>query len=228
MTAIRRCFVVSLADDVERRRHMTSLLAGHGIEFEFWDAVPGSRLDLTTTEAEGLVKPLFLRGKAPEWALRNKLGCALSHLRLAKCLLGSRTPALVLEDDVRLADDFRQQAHQLVGRSPVDTDILYVGYSHEPEGGERLDEGLRAALAPRGTFGYVLWESGARKLAEGLLPMELPIDEVLARWIRRKKLTALVADPPLVLHSGELASRIYQRPSPASWKPPVITTRKRE
>jgi glycosyl transferase family 25 len=109
---------------------------------------------------------------------RGVVGCALSHLGVWREVIEAGRPRLILEDDVEFAAHFAERLADLLEvASQLDdvADVIQLGYfpwvnranddlflprDHPPLTAMRWDRFLG------GTFGYVLYPEGARKLIE--------------------------------------------------------------
>lgn len=104
-----KVYVISVNKSSNLRRDVISKhLNKLGVDFLFFDATEGSRLDTSWIEQNVSQerKELFYSGKY-SWLTVNQLGCADSHRRLANKLIESDEDAyLVLEDDVELDQKF--------------------------------------------------------------------------------------------------------------------------
>lgn len=92
-----RTVALNLPEDARRRESVTQVCADAGLNLALVDGVRASP---------------------------GRTGCALSHLRALRAYAEAR-PLLVLEDDVRLTEDFRPEI-----RYPADADALYLGISN--------------------------------------------------------------------------------------------------
>jgi hypothetical protein len=96
---LRACQTVALnlPEDSRRRESVTQVCAAAGLNLALVEGVRASP---------------------------GRTGCALSHLRALRAYASAR-PLLVLEDDVRLTEDYRPEI-----RFPADADALYLGNSN--------------------------------------------------------------------------------------------------
>jgi glycosyl transferase family 25 len=150
-------FVINLAAATERLSFMGHQLGG---EFERIEAVKGTAV------------PERLMGnfQGPTQLLPGEIGCYASHLLAAETVLYRRLPyAVVLEDDVDLADDFRVLVESAVRAIGGDWDILALsGAKQRPHcrvarllGDNYL---VRYLHFPKTTAAYAISQSGCRKL----------------------------------------------------------------
>lgn len=127
-----KTFVVSLADEQERRNHVRELVAQYQLDAEFIDAVDLRKVD--DKVAYQFYQPTERALRKNKLLNRPEVGCALSHQNIYKRMIDEQIPiALVLEDDVQfltspkeVLDNYEQQA--LAGQSPLSFDVLILGY----------------------------------------------------------------------------------------------------
>jgi GR25 family glycosyltransferase involved in LPS biosynthesis len=204
-------FVIMLARDEARRRHVRQVLAREGVEAEVFPAVDGR--DLTP---EGLAE-LRRRGDlAPGLETersRGQIGCALSHIRLLELILArgyART--LVLEDDAELAPGFRGELAACLQETPAGFDLLYLFHSPRPLPTPLEVAGrprLRRPVYPLGTVGYVVSRRGAEKVLGLIKPVYFTIDDMLAEHVQEGRLEAYSVMPALVNEGPGLRSNIW-------------------
>lgn len=114
-------YVINLDRSVDRMRRMDAQLRRHGVEYQRWPAVDGSKL--THAELREHATP-FCR----TFCTASTVGCALSHIRLWRHILDSgHGMALVLEDDARLVPDFNKGLGRALADVPDDFDVLLLG-----------------------------------------------------------------------------------------------------
>jgi glycosyl transferase family 25 len=211
-------FVINLDRDRERLARMLGEAERVGISFERFVAVDGRHL-------EGELRDQFYLGAEPHEAAftAGEIGCYASHLRIHR-LLEDRTGefALVLEDDVRLADDLAPTIRAAVESVP-DWDIIRLSNATKsvvqpvaPLGNGR--ELVRYWTVPNGTGAYLISRTGAIKFAEAYARRTLPIDEDLRRPWRSGLVTYGVLPPPVdpdVLETSQIDSMGRDRKLPA-------------
>ena len=126
-----------------------------------WPAVDGVSHNFSAYE-----RSLFeQRGGSVNISLhRGVAACALSHFYLHEYLVSKNiTGAVVLEDDVVLADNFMARMSELYGR-PKDADLIYLVHNSRRNATvfERL---VRSAYADQGTRAYFITARGAGMLS---------------------------------------------------------------
>lgn len=98
-----KIFVISLADQAERRAAITRQLQGLGLEFEFFDAVRGSD-DLSKHFTSTSVWQYRLNTRRDP--LPNEVGCYASHLSMWKNCIALNEPIVIMEDDFVAQETF--------------------------------------------------------------------------------------------------------------------------
>lgn len=208
-------FVISMLRSADRRLAMQQKLQRSGLQFEFFDAVEGAKIDRTQ----------FPAGRALSNA---ELGCYLSHVGVWRRVAESQFDGvLVLEDDVSVIDDIEALCGEL-GRLPVQPDVVRVSSLKPPRGPKifGLSAGrnlLLARINPSGSQGYWLTRAGARRLLDCWATPTRPFDKALDRYWQHG-LKVLLLDRPAVWETPGFASTIAQRSS----KPQAYLPRKLE
>lgn len=216
-------FVINLDRDRERLTRMIAEGERVGLTFERFAAVDGRRL-------EADLRDQFFAGDTPHEPgfTAGEIGCYASHLRIYR-LLESRDAdcALVLEDDVHLADDLVSTIETALNAT-ADWDIIRLSNATKsvfrpvaPLGGGR--ELVQYWTVPNGTGAYLINRTGAIKLLESVDKRTLPIDEDLRRPWRFGLNTYGVLPPPVdpdVLETSQIdqMGRVRGRSARARFK----------
>jgi glycosyl transferase family 25 len=211
-------FVINLDRDRDRLARMVGEAQRVGISFERFVAVDGNRLDPDLRDqffsADGPHEAAFTAGE---------IGCYASHLRIHRLLAeGGGECALVLEDDVRLADDLVATIESAKAHAP-DWDIVRLSNATKSVvlpvaplvGGREL---VKYWTVPNGTGAYLISRSGAIKFAEAYERRTLPIDEDLRRPWRSGLNTFGVLPPPVepdVVGNSQIDTMGRNRQAPA-------------
>ena len=120
-------FVISLADDIERRTLISRAMHELSIDFEFIDAVKGKTL---TQEELSHLNLRFVESRENRKLAFGEIGCTLSHIKTYKLMLERGIEwCCILEDDIILDKRFgafieRLQLNDLFG---FENDILFLG-----------------------------------------------------------------------------------------------------
>lgn len=191
-------FVINLDRDRDRLTQMVAEAERVDISFERFVAVDGNRLEADLRDqfysADGPHEAAFTAGE---------IGCYASHLRIHRLLEADKTGecALILEDDVRLADDLVPTIEAAMSGAR-EWDVIRLSNATKtvvlpvaPLGGGR--ELVRYWTVPNGTGAYLISRTGAIKFAEAYTKRTLPIDEDLRRPWRSGLNTYGVLPPPV-------------------------------
>jgi len=205
------CFVVNLATAVERRSAMEALLSRHGIGATWFDAVDGRVMSddeiarcFDARRADIAYGPMS----------RGEIGTSLSHLEIYRRMVEQGVPcAVILEDDVLLADDFsallepegaQSLAAVFAPEDPVMVQMTHVARGYRP-GAIRL--GSRQIVRPHGgvwlTSGYFLTLAAARNLLGAMYPVWMVADHW--RYFEREGLLRLYALTPNAVWESQLS-----------------------
>jgi glycosyl transferase family 25 len=191
-------FVINLDRDKDRMLRMVAEAGRVGISFERFVAVDGHRL-------EPELRSFFFAGDvAHEEAMSpGEVGCYASHLRIHQ-ILASETEnqcALVLEDDIALADDLPRVIAAVLSLK-IDWDIIRLSNAPKwvvlPKAS--LGDGrelVRYWTVPNGTGAYLISRTGAIKFCEAFDKRTLPVDEDLRRPWRTGMDVYGVVPPPV-------------------------------
>ena len=202
---------ISLSDQHDRRAFMTSQLNAIGVPFQIMDAV---RVNLDTGWPEAYDRKARLR-YAPSDLRAGEAGCYLSHQQCWQLFLKSDNDlCCILEDDVRLKDDFLQTVEALcASRDSWDLVRLFGVFQRSFKKLQRIygDHYLVDYLTkqPNGTQGYLMNRYAAKKLLSHTSKMIYAIDESIDReWEHRLRMRGL---DPAVLSHNVFASTIGKR-----------------
>ena len=97
MKALLPIFVVSLKQDIDRREHINVLMKNNGLDFTFFDATDGSKIDLKKLSCYDVKETIKCYKKE---LTHGEIGCYLSHFYLLTHIVKKKyTKVLILEDD---------------------------------------------------------------------------------------------------------------------------------
>ena len=170
-------FVISLANQPERRRAVAAHLDRLGIEFEIVDGVYGN--DLPPEEVE--------RVRGNRNLPLGHVGCCLSHLAAYRRIVDRELPAaLVLEDDAALRPRVRDLLRHGLDSAEFDICLLdcedrnnNVTVFYDADDTETLAPGFVAHTlsdGPHTLHAALVSNAGARTRLEHALPILEPID----------------------------------------------------
>ena len=178
-----RAFLINLDRNPERLAFMDEQLKRLGVDYERVPAVDGRALS-PEERARGFsrVRSFIAAKKRLSDA---EVGVAMSHVACCRRVLAEEEPyALVLEDDVVLADGFpaalkRVESFLSPGRAQL---VLLSGYG--VEGADSLPEEIRAEKSAWCADAYVLTREAARLILKANDPV-ITVADSFKRWRRR-------------------------------------------
>jgi glycosyl transferase family 25 len=189
--------VINLDRDIIRLAHMEAQCARVGIPMQRWPAVLGAALPPAL--ASCFVGPPSGSG----WSLSpGEIGCYASHITIWRALedgsLGD--VALVMEDDLRLEDDFVSALLRVLAVAPPDWDLIRLSNASRRAFVPIAEISARYMLVhytrvPCSSGAYLISRSGAAKLLKQP-SRTLPIDEDCRRVWRFGLRTFGVLPPP--------------------------------
>lgn len=213
-----RTYVINLRRRVDRRAWMERTLPAElkpHYTSDWHEMFDGRLLTRQGLEREGLRLFDWQIDSANRWWSRplklGEVGCSLAHLACwrdaEQC--GDEPYILILEDDAVLEADCLPKLLELLSKTTLSFDLLYLGrVPLEPD--RSTGGGLVSPGYSHCTFGYVVTRAALSVLLEFRLDQALvPVDEFLpATYIDHprpdlrarfpRKLIALACDPPLV------------------------------
>lgn len=174
-------------------------------------------LDMDPSKCRSLMKK-----KATEWMHCGQIGCALGHINILKHIVqknGSDSELfLIFEDDVDFEDDIEEKFNNFLSELPDDFEFgqLY----HSPSFVKRRNNSkykipekkyVQKGYPQYGFVGYMVSRGGAKKILELLDGKKWwdPIDDMLKKLIRQKKIISYVPIEDLIKHEGILKSDIH-------------------
>ncbi len=179
--------VINLARRPDRLDQIAGQLDALGLGWNRVEAV-----DASDAEADDL-HDAFGRGSRTYPATTGDIGCTLTHQRLWREIAASGRPAVVLEDDARLSENFaRLMRCDFAGMMRRhDMGAVKLEFWPGPQKSRRFPAGeligpvagdirlyrLRSSFL--GTCGYVMTPAGAALMAERFAHLKVPVDHAL-------------------------------------------------
>lgn len=198
-------YLINLDTDVERLEFVDAQLRDLKMDYERFPAVRGSDLP------EWLV-PYFYgkNGDLASHLYPGEIGCYASHLDLMRKVAGSDQPALILEDDIRLAPETPAIIRDILSRN-FDWDIIRLSSADRMPTvcAGKLGYGydlVQYSRVPLRTGAYLIAPSGARKFLNWTIPRTRPIDHDIRRIWEMNLITYGVS--PIPIQQNVLASTI--------------------
>ncbi|NRN30798.1 glycosyltransferase family 25 protein [Photorhabdus heterorhabditis] len=195
-------FIISLLNNNEKRRkHITEQFERNNIEFEFFDAIDKSRINIANE--------LGITFDNPNLSMGEK-GCFLSHIILWKKIIDENIPvAGIFEDDIYLSSE---SGSYLNDYNWVDSEIDIIKI-------EKSSKKVKTSIFPvknlgkneniyilksknLGTAGYIITNKGANYLFNKIIntPLKNPIDhEIFNDFLLNKDYIACQSIPALCI-----------------------------
>ena len=191
-------FIINLERSGDRRKYMSDRLNQLSLGFEFYDAVDGAELteyDLGSYNCEKRLKA-FGCDLTP-----NEIGCYLSHYRLYEKIMSENIQqAVIMEDDVEIADDFPKILHELNG-APDDWEFIRLAGTRVRKGKEVAKLAgeyrvVRLLNTASGAQAYLINLRGAKKLLKYGREITRQLDMMIDRyWENGLRIMAVLPYP---------------------------------
>ena len=200
-------YLINLDGSDERLKNASEILITQNVKFERFPAVDGRGKSLDTFETYNDDKAQKVMGRS---LLNGEIGCYLSHVGcIQKFLTTDADYLVVLEDDMKLADDYKKSIDEILkflkSNNALDWNLINIGPKkkkickviQEFEGHQLL----HAYYFPIRTIGLVWSREGAQEFIEKGLGIFMPIDNYLQAWLSVNS-KGLSVWEPLVRPSG--------------------------
>lgn len=200
-----KCFVINLKRAVERKQYISNQLNQFSQEFEFFEGVDWKDIDpdcVSQTASHIKIKNSY------RTLTLGQMGCNLSHRNVLKWLVDSSERMItVLEDDVRLSNDF-PDVLDVIETTTKPFDIVFLGSRFTEDGlvnliplNDKFNLSLSKARE-KGGWGYVITKEAAKEFLSILPEVTGPIDDALhAYYLHGLKTYTL--NPQIVFHEEE-------------------------
>ncbi|WP_339633469.1 glycosyltransferase family 25 protein [uncultured Sneathiella sp.] len=195
-------FVINRLNDDHRRADMTERLAKVGLSATFIEAVDGYQLDIDNLPEYDREKRRRYFGKDLK---AGEIGCLLSHKKIYEKMVAENIPrALILEDDVFLADKFKDVLED-IQRTSLPWDLIrFVGHGKVFDIGFRRLAALRhdysitrVPTSPSGAYAYLLTLGAANRLLRFMQKNWVPVDIIHSRAWQTGLETLLIHPSPI-------------------------------
>jgi GR25 family glycosyltransferase involved in LPS biosynthesis len=179
-------YVISLRNKHDRRRFMENQLNEQEIKFSFKDAVEGNKeasVDIISDRSLFYLTP-------------GSVGCWISHYKVWGLIAESGICSIVMEDDVKLSDDFMRRFNSLLSLIPLDADVIYISSGNNYVRNMRYlvnDIAFVPYQIRNGAYAYCVTRQGAVKLLAlipGIKVTRGGVDSAIGVLIRNKKINA--------------------------------------
>ncbi len=176
--------VINLERAPDRRKMMAEHLDAMGISHRFLAAVDGKQLTPEQQKQYSRTKTFVRLNRDLH---PNEIGCAHSHINAWREAAAADREVLIMEDDIRLHDDFRRVVETREQWLPADWDV--VNLAHDIAKPVDLkpcpvaDLSYKSVCSFEGVVGraacYLVHPESAKKLVECALPIAMPADDIL-------------------------------------------------
>lgn len=200
-----KCFVINLKRAVERKQYISNQLQQLSSDFEIVEGFDWKDIDpisFTQTASNLKIKNSF-RTLTP-----SQMACNLSHRKVLKWLVNSSERMIaVLEDDVRLSEDFPDVLNALETTTKR-FDVVFFGSRFTEEGlldlfplNDKFNFSLSKAKE-KGAYGFVITRKAAKEFLRILPNVTGPIDDGLHAYFLHG-LKTYTLKPQIVFHEDE-------------------------
>ena len=179
-------YVISLRYKSDRRKFMEDQFNRQKIKFLFVNAAEcyeEATVDIISNRSMSYLTP-------------GSVGCWTSHYKVWNLIAKSGFCSIVMEDDVKLHDDFMCHFHDVLGLIPLNADVVYISSGNNYARNMRyLVNGV--AFVPyqirNGAYAYCVTKKGAMKLLTLIPSIKVArggVDSAIGVLIRNKKINA--------------------------------------
>jgi len=204
---IKKIFVISLHFRNDRKKIIAEQFNNLDLGFQFIEGVIWNHdLKSFSKFSRGTIKNI-----SP-----GALGCAEAHIKTLNIIKNSPDGLyIVLEDDVKLMDNFKKDVTYISSNFPKDSDIFFLGTwnKRKRDLDFSIEETIFRSFNPRkGMYAYIITPKSAEKILKLITPFKLfygGIDTKIGILVRKKKIIAYQSLPTLVEVNFNLSSNIY-------------------
>ena len=200
-------FIISLDKNKERQDYLKKEVYPKLTNY-FKCAAFDAELD----DANAILKDnnIFLTDTFYDKCSEGQLGCFLSHFQLWKHIIKSNIDlAIVLEDDVKIYNNFNKNIDTIYENLPVKFDYVHL-FIHPDKQNIQYLEGKDGDIIPAednfGTVAYMISLRGAKRLVKltELLKIQAPVDRQINFCIQHNFIKAFMIKKPFLLTQGEI------------------------
>nr|CAB3232784.1 procollagen galactosyltransferase 1 [Phallusia mammillata] len=200
-------YMINLVRRHDRFYRMKTVLEYQGIHFNHFKAIDSKTLNTTYLKKMHIdMLPQFTDPYRERTLTRGEIGCFLSHYFIwQEVVKKDMKQILILEDDIRFENAFvRRMKHVMdeIEFIKLDWDLVYIGRKRMqlkvPENPVPGTKVLVEADYSYWTLGYMLSQSGAKKLLAGdPLPKMVPVDEYLPIMFNKHPIQSYMDNYPV-------------------------------
>lgn len=196
-----KTFLINLDKNPERLAFMDGQLRRLGIAYERISAVYGAAL----TKEEKHHSCRFFRSRIAKGAPLSdgEIGCALTHCGIYRRMILDNIPAaLVLEDDIHLADVFPTVVAEAAASVNEVRKQVVIFSDYGVPTANRPDHGIVPTISARCTDAYLITLPAARCVLKANTPV-VTVADAWDRWSRRYGIELYRAFPTTVRQENE-------------------------
>lgn len=202
-------FVISLEKSTERRRRVVEEFSNLDIQWEFIEAIDGSKL---AKPPSGYFKKKVQRLQGYQLT-SNEIGCYLSHQKAWELVITNNKITVILEDDFILSNLFVLGVNELIENEKYWDIVRLQGlYSSDSINIKKLNHVniVKNIGDPVGATAYILKPSIAKKLIEFSDEIYEPLDHYLEH--ESKHGIEMYATQPYLVENSGVVTTITDRP----------------
>jgi glycosyl transferase family 25 len=213
MNTIDKIFIINLDKDKERLNDSIHQLEKYGItNYERYSAIYGKLLsneevNIITTDLGKII------------ASRGMIGCGISHINIWKRIVNEGIKkTLILEDDFILKEDFLNKFNNVIEKSPLVYDIIFLTDNIIHNKNLKLydiDDNYYKQLLISQTVGYIITLEGAQNILNYINKVSYHIDfELCCLSLLRNGIKIISLKEPLIYQSFNTSNNINDRKFP--------------
>ena len=200
-------FIISLDKNKERQDYLKK-----EVYPKLTNYLKCAAFDAELDDANEILKEnnIFLTDTFYDKCSEGQLGCFLSHFQLWKYIIKSNIDiAIVLEDDVKIYNNFNKIIDTIYENLPVKFDYVHL-FIHPDKQNIQYLEGKDGDIIPAednfGTVAYMISLRGAKRLVKltELLKIQAPVDRQINFCIQHNFIKAFMIKKPFLLTQGEI------------------------
>ena len=158
----------------KRNEYITNVLNKMGITFTIFNAILGDTIDKDELITNGIIST------DNNFKNNNEIACALGHLSIIKEYLDNLYmygSICVLEDDLKLNEDYNDNLSSIMSSLPEDFEFLNLSRCWAKCNSEKkINEYINITKDSLCSSCYIVNKKGAKKIMDNVFPMKDPID----------------------------------------------------
>ena len=196
-----RIYLINLKINKDRLSYQQNQSKREGYKFTRFPAVNGKKITRSKLIKNNIIKNNNIL-KA------GQLGCAISHLNLLSKIQKEKLEiVLILEDDVKIPNNFNSKLNNILDNLPPKWDIIFLGGCNIK--GEKYNEHFIIPTRNKYLYNlcmhsYLVNNRSCKKIIDLLTPLSRPIDTQLRS--KFKDLNVYYANPTIILQNKDIRS----------------------